>query len=109
MKDIKFRGKISAGLENAGQWVYWDVRGTDLIDCIDPDTIGQFTGRRDKNGREIWEKDRIKYTHYECYPQNTEITEILTVEWKNSGFYPLNYLNESANIEVIGNVWEGEK
>jgi hypothetical protein len=58
MREIKFRGKIACGLENAGTWVYWGLSGTDMLDAIDPETVGQFTGLPDNGRQEICESDR---------------------------------------------------
>ena len=64
MRDILFRGKRLGN----GKWVegnYWEFCGDHNImipgNCIglrvDPSTVGQYTGLKDKNGKRIWEGD----------------------------------------------------
>ena len=115
-RDIKFRGKRV----NGGEWVHGDlwqpVRDNQKIAFIFrqdnkyevvPATVGQFTGRKDKNGVEVYEGDKIGAGD-----------DALSVFWNEQvagwgtycygrGFAGLCDLN--SGIEVIGNIHTEEQ
>ena len=88
MREILFRGKR---IDN-GEWVFGHLyvthNGDYEIGCynpdtkierwtfdVDPSTVGQYTGLTDKNGKRIFEGDRVVYpdsTSYSSYDDYSE-------------------------------------
>jgi hypothetical protein len=101
-REVKFRGRIACGLRNEGQWVYWGINGTDLIDAIDHDTIGQYTGLPDKNGKEAYEGDIIQF-NFEDDSKEGIINTLIVFEHGMFCYRP----DKSKQVER-GNKWEQE-
>jgi len=129
MREIEFRGKR---IDN-GEWVYGsyqadvmytgkhtiiysDNEGFYCEDEVDPKTVGQYTGPKDKNGKEIYEGDIVTCEvneHGEIVTGIDEGTPITgQVVFENGAFVVLDEAGELLDfwmvceIKVIGNIHE---
>lgn len=114
MRDLKFRF-LRTDINGDKFWEY-RIFPDDLYnnDCSDLganfSTLSQFTGLKDKNGKEIYEGDIIQE---DIDNTKTEIKNY-TVKFIDGGFRPLCNNNDEFediiydlnNTEIIGNIFE---
>ena len=133
MREILFRGQTSSGkwVEGSLHIEYGETtkdgkRNTDYRilgmrgECryIIPETVGQYTGLTDKNGKKIFEGDIVKGRHWTSYTnKNPEEYHLWLVDWSersglitftcsptSSAILSIHDFADLSEIEVIGNI-----
>lgn len=133
MREIKFRGKR---LDNE-EWIagtyhyiikkeFYSIMAHELFDHeqnrlvsapesgahkVDPNTVGEFTGLRDRNGRDIYEGDIIRSFNDDV--ETDSLTRIKIVVWNEAeAMFEFDSIGggrylcaaNSKHISVIGNI-----
>lgn len=133
MREILFRGKR---IDN-GEWVYGCYvnqlnkpiifeKETEWHHYVDENTLGQFTGLKDKNGTNIFEGDIVEFESHGYIPSTYKGVVVFhegsyCIEWKSkyfgdTGFHRIGEVDEWQDMsasgkitytyEVIGNIYD---
>ena len=119
MREIKFRG-LSIGSK---EWIYgylersthWQTKKEilmiqhSLIEStqINPDTVGQLTGLKDKNSKDIYDGDILKHKPEGGIVAVENVIKVIFIDgcFKcNSTFIELYKIYDLKNWEIIGNI-----
>jgi uncharacterized phage protein (TIGR01671 family) len=116
IREIKFRAKCA----RTGEWKYGFLSNHSTLTInsvrlkIDQSTIGEYTGLKDKNGKEIYEGDILENKEHSFkfkiqWGIENESYAGWAGNWLNKDFISPLYNKPLENCEVIGNIHQHKK
>lgn len=118
MREIKFRGKSL----NTNMWVYGDFRQDKISKKayieyeVDQSTIGQYTGLKDKDGKEIYDGDILADNEcaigaVEIIPRNGVVIKRRLGATFSIALRSFTYdsdfdIGQLSELKIIGNVYD---
>lgn len=125
MREILFRGKrIDNGEWETGSLVYARMgtseeqagiadKMTAYHTPVIPDTVGQYTGLTDKNGKKIFEGDIVKYIEIDIDGSDDKYIGVIYYNQSKANYviqkrkYMVNFVTSwIGDVEVIGNIYD---